>query len=68
MSRLLAHVRVLGTLALAAWLGAPFTAGAQLRIAGNTSTIELAPVLLAAEELGAQHVAVKNGGIRRNLN
>jgi NitT/TauT family transport system substrate-binding protein len=63
MNRLLVHVRVLGTLALAAWLGAPFTAGAQLRIAGNTSTIELAPVLLAAEELGAQRVAVKNGGI-----
>ena len=56
-------VRMLGALALAAWVGVPFEAGAQLRFAGNTSTIELAPVLLAAQELGAQRVTVKNGGI-----
>ena len=34
-----------------------------MRVAGNTSTLELAPVLLAAEQLGAQRLAVKNGGI-----
>src|SRR4051794_37111006 len=63
ISRRAGSVRVLGTLALAASLGAPFTADAQLRFAGNTSTIELAPVLLAAQDLGAQRVAVVNGGI-----
>jgi NitT/TauT family transport system substrate-binding protein len=44
-------------------LAAPFAAGAQLRVAGNTSTLELAPVLLAAQELGAARVVVRNGGI-----
>ena len=64
MHRPVARVaRMLGALALAAWVGVPFEAGAQLRFAGNTSTIELAPVLLAAEVLGAQRVVVKNGGI-----
>jgi NitT/TauT family transport system substrate-binding protein len=55
--------RRLGHLALAACAAAPLAAGAQLRIAGNTSTLELAPVLLAAQELGATRVVVKNGGI-----
>jgi len=63
MNRAIAHIRVLGTLVLATWLCAPFTAGAQLRFAGNTSTLELAPVLLAAEQLGTQRITVKNGGI-----
>ena len=49
MNRAIAHIRVLGTLVLATWLCAPFTVGAQLRFAGNTSTLELAPVLFAAE-------------------
>ena len=61
--RIPASVRVLGILAFAVWLCAPLAASAQLRVAGNTSTIELAPVLLAASELGAQRVAVENGGI-----
>jgi NitT/TauT family transport system substrate-binding protein len=63
MNRRPARVRGLGALALAAWLGLPFATSAQLRVAGNTSTLELAPVLLAAEQLGAQRLAVKNGGI-----
>jgi NitT/TauT family transport system substrate-binding protein len=37
-------------------------AEAELRVFGNTSTIELAPVLLAARELGGQ-ATVSNGGI-----
>jgi ABC-type nitrate/sulfonate/bicarbonate transport system substrate-binding protein len=64
MNRRLAPARLLGGLALAVCLCAPHAARAQpLRVAGNTSTLELAPVLLAAQELGAQRVAVKNGGI-----
>ena len=56
--------RLAAAIVLAACLAcAPLAAGAQLRFAGNTSTIELAPVLLAAHELGAQRVVVKNGGI-----
>jgi sulfonate transport system substrate-binding protein len=55
--------RLLGRLVLAVALGAPLAAAAQLRVAGNTSTLELAPVLLAAKELGAERVVVKNGGI-----
>jgi NitT/TauT family transport system substrate-binding protein len=42
---------------------APLGVRAQLLVAGNTTTLELAPVLLAARDLGAQRVAVKNGGI-----
>lgn len=34
-----------------------------LRVYGNTSTIELAPVLLAAQHLGPEAVVVSNGGI-----
>jgi NitT/TauT family transport system substrate-binding protein len=41
---------------------APASTWAQLRVFGNTTTIELAPVLVAAEELGAR-VVVENGGI-----
>ena len=55
---LLAAIGILGFL-----LAAPLAAGAQLRVAGNTSTLELAPVLLAAQELGAARVVVRNGGI-----
>jgi NitT/TauT family transport system substrate-binding protein len=55
--------RVVATLALAVALALPPAAGAQLRVAGNTSTLELAPVLLAARELGTGRVIVKNGGI-----
>jgi NitT/TauT family transport system substrate-binding protein len=52
----------LACLALAA-CAAQLGAGAQLLVAGNTTTLELAPVLVAAEDLGAIRVAVKNGGI-----
>jgi NitT/TauT family transport system substrate-binding protein len=38
-------------------------AGAQLRVFGNTTTIELAPVHVAAKELGPAAVTVANGGI-----
>ncbi len=34
-----------------------------LRVYGNTTTIELAPVLLAAKQLGSSAVTVTNGGI-----
>ena len=37
--------------------------GEPLRVFGNTTTIELAPVLLAAKELGGDVVTVTNGGI-----
>ena len=48
--------------ALAAAAGG--TAHAQpLRVFGNTTTIELAPVLLAAHQLGSNTVTVTNGGI-----
>ena len=47
-------------LTLLAWLP---NAAAQLKIYGNTSTIELAPVLLAAQDLYGDTAAVKNGGI-----
>jgi ABC-type nitrate/sulfonate/bicarbonate transport system substrate-binding protein len=43
-----------------AWLP---RAAAQLKIYGNTTTIELAPVLLAAQELYGDTTAVRNGGI-----
>jgi len=60
MTRRLAPVRALACFALAA---APVGAGAQLLVAGNTTTLELAPVLVAAEDLGTTRVTVKNGGI-----
>jgi NitT/TauT family transport system substrate-binding protein len=41
---------------------APVSAWAELRVFGNTTTIELAPVLVAAEALGGA-VTVENGGI-----
>ncbi|HEX7238156.1 MAG TPA: ABC transporter substrate-binding protein [Gammaproteobacteria bacterium] len=47
-------------LAFSAWLP---TAVAQLKIYGNTTTIELAPVLLAAQELYGDTKAVRSGGI-----
>jgi len=50
-------------LALGSALGTPLAATAQLQVAGNTSTLELAPVLLAARELGVAHASVRNGGI-----
>jgi len=37
--------------------------GQPLRVYGNTTTIELAPVLLAAKQLGSDAVTVTNGGI-----
>jgi NitT/TauT family transport system substrate-binding protein len=43
-----------------AWLP---SATAQLKIYGNTTTIELAPVLLAAQDLYGDTTAVRNGGI-----
>ena len=44
--------------------GAGGAASAQpLKVYGNTTTIELAPVLLAAKELGPNVVTVTNGGI-----
>jgi NitT/TauT family transport system substrate-binding protein len=55
-------VRVLACLALAA-CAVPHGTRAQLLVAGNTTTLELAPVLVAAQDLGATRVAVKNGGI-----
>jgi len=47
-------------ISLAFATGAAPDAEAQLRVFGNTTTIELAPVLLAARELST---SVKNGGI-----
>ena len=57
-----APARLLGALALACF-GVPLTAEAQLLVAGNTRTLELAPVLVAAAVLGPSHVVVANGGI-----
>jgi NitT/TauT family transport system substrate-binding protein len=51
-----------GLLASLALFATPPTATAQLRIYGNTSTIELAPVLLAAQDLYGDTSAVMNGG------
>jgi NitT/TauT family transport system substrate-binding protein len=52
------------------WIAAALVAGAggaahaqPLEVYGNTTTIELAPVLLAAKELGPGVVTVANGGI-----
>ena len=47
-------------LALNSWIP---SATAQLKIYGNTTTIELAPVLLAAQDLYGDTTAVRNGGI-----
>jgi sulfonate transport system substrate-binding protein len=58
----IARAHALASLAFAA-CAAPLGAKAQLLVAGNTTTIELAPILVAAEDLGATRVAVKNGGI-----
>src|SRR6185503_5326228 len=49
-----------GLLALLSWFP---SATAQLKIYGNTTTIELAPVLLAAQDLYGDTTAVRNGGI-----
>jgi sulfonate transport system substrate-binding protein len=54
----------LAALALAAGLALGGAAAAEpLRVYGNTSTIELAPVLLAAERLGPDGARVSNGGV-----
>jgi sulfonate transport system substrate-binding protein len=50
-------------LALVLSLGAAPASHAQLRVYGNTSTIELAPMLLAAKELYGESFVVNNGGI-----
>jgi sulfonate transport system substrate-binding protein len=44
-------------------LASGVAAAEPLRVFGNTTTIELAPVLLAAERLGPDVVTVTNGGI-----
>jgi NitT/TauT family transport system substrate-binding protein len=49
-----------GLLVLNSWIP---SATAQLKIYGNTTTIELAPVLLAAQDLYGDTTAVHNGGI-----
>jgi len=49
-----------GLLALLSWFP---SATAQLKIYGNTTTIELAPVLLAAQDLYGGTTTVRNGGI-----
>lgn len=49
--------------ALVLSLGAAPPSYAQLRVFGNTTTIELAPMLLAAKELYGESFVVKNGGI-----
>jgi sulfonate transport system substrate-binding protein len=49
--------------ALVLSLGAAPSSHAQLRVFGNTTTIELAPMLLAAKELYGESFVVKNGGI-----
>jgi NitT/TauT family transport system substrate-binding protein len=56
----LLRLRLVALLILAIW-AAP--APAQLRIYGNTTTLELAPVLLAAQDLYGSTAAVQNGGI-----
>ena len=53
-------LRLLAALALTIWLT---PAPAQLRIYGNTTTLELAPVLLAAQDLYGSTAAVQTGGI-----
>lgn len=55
------RLRVIATLVFA--FGATEAAHAQLKIYGNTTTIELAPVLLAAQDLYGDTTAVANGGI-----
>jgi NitT/TauT family transport system substrate-binding protein len=54
--------RLFSALSLLACLAAP-PAEAQLKVYGNTSTIELAPVLLAAQRFYEGPVTVANGGI-----
>jgi NitT/TauT family transport system substrate-binding protein len=62
MSLRLAPSRVLVCVALAA-CAVPLCVQGQLVVAGNTRTLELAPVLVAAAVLGPSHVMVGNGGI-----
>ena len=57
------RLRVVASLALVSGAAVTPPADAQLRIYGNTTTIELAPVLLAAQDLYGDTTAVKNGGI-----
>jgi len=49
-----------GLLVLHSWIP---SATAQLKVYGNTTTIELAPVLLAAQDLYGDTTAVRNGAI-----
>ena len=49
--------------ALLAAAAAPQSALAQIRVFGNTTTLELAPVLVAAADLGDARITVENGGI-----
>src|SRR5262249_38936504 len=56
-------MRLGAALTLAVPLSLPLAASAQLHVAGNTSTLELAPVLLAAQELGAGRALVRHGRI-----
>lgn len=64
MNQALRHLpRSFVSFALAAGVCAVPHAQAQLRVYGNTTTIELAPVLLAAQDLYGDTSAVKNGGI-----
>jgi len=60
---MLQHPRLSLLLTLGVTLIAAAPAHAQLKIYGNTSTLELAPVLLAAKDLYGDTSAVKNGGI-----
>lgn len=55
--------KVLIALTLAASLSAAPAAAEPLKVYGNTSTIELAPVLLAADRLGPDKARVSNGGV-----
>jgi NitT/TauT family transport system substrate-binding protein len=57
------HGILFAALTLAIGAAAAPQADAQLRIYGNTTTIELAPVLLAARDLYGNTAAVANGGI-----
>jgi NitT/TauT family transport system substrate-binding protein len=55
------HLRLITVLTVAVATAA--SANAQLKIYGNTTTIELAPVLLAAQDLYGDTTAVVHGGI-----
>jgi hypothetical protein len=50
-------------LLIAALVANSIVSAEPLRVFGNTTTIELAPVLLAAQRLGPDAVTLTNGGI-----